>query len=281
MSKNKLLLPIGLLIFFLVISSGFGPMINNGDYWRVIASAGFVIPDWTPLQDFYHFNHHYHYNYTTLGAITLAWSVLLVDLGASGYYTPLIFITLNLIFFGGVFYIVNRSSFCLYNASVAFIFLVFYAIYGFYFKSFYEEAAILAITPWLYGGMQNISKRDFLLFNLASIAVLLAKVQMIIMAPFLLGFILLYGEKNKDKKKILFTCILIVLASLLSMKREAWVSMYANTYNRYYNGIGWSKLDSYQWPAQDFNGRRSFLRKIKTLSSKKPRLLKTIQIALC
>lgn len=262
MMNNKVLLPIALFLFFLVVSSTFGPMINNGDYWRVTASEGFEIPArTTQLKDFYPFSHSYHYNYTTLGVIALAWAVILVDLGSSGFYTPLIFITLNLIFFVGVFNLVKRSSFSLKNAIAVFIFLAFYAVFGFYFKSFYEEAAILAITPWLYGGMQNVSKRHYLLFNVASVAVLLAKVQMIIMAPFLLGFILFYGDMNKDRKKVLFTCMLIILASFLSMKREAWVSVYDNVYNRYYNGIGWSKSDVYQWPVHDFNARRSYFEK--------------------
>ena len=227
-------------------------MYNNGDFFRTTCSGGFEIFIKKPLGDYYEFKGVVKFSYSTLGIITSFWYHLQVLLGFDGYHTSFVYYTLVALFFSPLIVAINKEKSPQNYLAVASFFLL-YLLYGFYFRSFYEEAAVLAFAPLLYMGVLELQKERYFAFSFASFFIILSKIQMIFIAPMLIGILLFFSDASLKKTKINFIILVIIAASFLSISRADIGLKEANQYNRYYNGIGWSLQKVYQWDLQSID----------------------------
>ena len=134
-----------------------------------------------------------------------------------------------------------------------------YFVYAFYFKSLYEEAVVLALSPWLLWGIADTSKTGRHWPSILLAAVILAsKPQMIFVLPVLVaGIVQTRPGWNRQTGVVLLCAALIAsIGALWSASQKS--NRAANSYDRFYNGIGWTLQASSTWPASNFNERQSY-----------------------
>lgn len=135
------------------------------------------------------------------------------------------------------------------------------ATFSFVFSSFYEEAIVLVVLAVLPYGVSQLAKgRTPLPFSIASAALIFAKAQMLIVAPFLFLILvkhLLAKCYPRRLQALSMTIILLSCLASVSVKAISDAST-ANAYNRLYNGVGWSVLNVKDWPAEEFGARHRY-----------------------
>lgn len=246
------------LLTVAAVTLGYGPMINTGDWWRICPSGHFVAMGWQPLQP--------SYPLSAKGAAPSSALALLVHLGlllqlawgSHVYWTPLIFIALCGIFLGGCFAAAKACRTRADELTLALVILM-GALYGFYFKSFYQEATTLALLPWFFGGLLALRQGRPGLFVVATCLLLSSKVENVFIVPVALAVLWLHAYPRKG---------LWVAASLLGIAVTAGLSFQVqdganyrtpNDYNRYYSGIGWPSMGVAEAPPRSFDAMRSYL----------------------
>ena len=245
------------LLAVAAVSLGYGPMINTGDWWRICPSGHFVAMGWQPLQQ--------SYPLSAQGAAPSSLLALLVYLGlqlqlawgSHVYWTPLIFIALCGIFLGGCFVAAKACRRPADHLTLVLVILM-GALYGFYFKSFYQEATTLALLPWFFGGLLALREGRPALFVVATCLLLSSKVENVFIVPVALGVLCLQAYPRKG---------LWVAVALLGIALTAGLSFQVqggsryrtpNDYNRYYSGIGWPSMGVAEAPPRSFDAMRSY-----------------------
>lgn len=232
--------------------------INNGDWYRVTQFGGFYPELWKPLTSAYGFRHGPRLGHSTTMALLVATlSYMGRALGSPSFGSILTMIVLHGTFIGGLFYFAACFRFSKWIAVCGGLTLT-YLCFGFLLGSYYEEATVLALAPWLCAGyLQMLHRGRCGMFAIAGSLIIYSKIQMIIIAP-LFGLVLFVGMRGK-RKSIRFV---LGMACLIGTSAFAANSAHSqnkdpNSYNRYYNGIGWSMLDAWRWPANEFHGRHT------------------------
>ncbi|NCU64377.1 hypothetical protein GWK50_00705 [Acidovorax sp. 210-6] len=258
------------VVIAVVLWSSEGPSINTGDWDRVTVPAGFLAPSWEPMQAQYSLGASAQItNNSSMGVLLSTMGWIIQRVGQTTLLTAPIFLALASAMAVGVFFLAHqkREPSGLLALSIFFLALLCYAVY---LKSFYGEALVLALVPVLCVGIrQLVLENKALLFTLSAVVVLYAKQQMIFVAPVILILLLrnmwLHGAANPRLWASLF-CIISVCAMLLRAHPE---NKAPNQYNRYFNGVGWSLLQSSNWPAQRFEERHPYFyqhqQQLKTL----------------
>ena len=127
-----------------------------------------------------------------------------------------------------------------------------------FFKSLYEEGIVLALLPWVKLGIYRLRTQGKILeFTITSALLLLAKTQLVLLAPAMFYAIFFYGRALKlPTLKIIFVSGFLILAVVGSLyQKQKQEDGLANAYNRLFNGIGWSMQSVYSWPANHFSER--------------------------
>lgn len=147
-----------LITAFILISFSNSTSINNGDWLRVTYMGGFSPEPWSPLTSSYPFIGNIHLGHsTTMGLIIGLIAAVIRDLSSSSFISALSISALYLIFISGLIRISNLRS-IKHSRSLSFLLLLIYFFYGFYFKSFFEEASILAFLPWFCLGYFEVTQ---------------------------------------------------------------------------------------------------------------------------
>ncbi len=263
-SKNTYLVHSVIAIVLGILALGFfylqGEPINNGDFSRVFGSMGIFVPGWESFTGCYSISPAAFESPQTLMALLGMLVVKAIQLAGMNTLCALdISVILNTIFFTGLVLVwikSGRARWPLFAAN-----LLAYFLYSFQLKTLLEEAAILALAPWLALGMYRLwSSGRWGLFFVSSALLLMTKAQMLFLLPLLLGFLLFCVSNNALKAKFA-----IGMGGALSIVSLLFVMLIAgrgmqpvNQYNRFYNGVGWAAQDVELWPAVDFTARRDY-----------------------
>lgn len=239
-----------------------GPAINTGDWDRVTVPAGFLVPAWESMQSHYSLDASVRFaNNSSIGAILSLLGWISQYTSQSMVATAPVLNAFFLILLAGIFFLVrhvrDNGEYLVVGALILVL-----LCYIFYLKSFYGEALVLALAPAMCVGIKQLVRQNFvLLFTLCGMAMLYAKQQMLFMAPILLILIFrnmwLHGGANPKLWASLLGMILVCLAVLGAHPENRA----PNQYNRYFNGLGWSLLQSADWPVQKFEERHPFFYK--------------------
>jgi len=257
------------ILLYALVTTSYGPMLSNGDFERVTRSMGLVIVHpgsiviarGAPLGDAYPFTTSAGLPVNTLGALAylLYWPQKV--LGLSVYHTTLIADGLNLLYFSAVYLLIGaetRRGRRGRRGLLGLAFAALYLIYGFFFKSLYQDAMVLALSPWLLLGLQRINqRRQYTIFIVASMALMLTKVQMVFIVPVIVA-IMFYTDRRfyrQGAKRLMVEGVLLCAAlSMLSFNGIDHV----NNYDRYYNGLGWTLQNVMAWPVSSFYPRLQY-----------------------
>ncbi len=243
------------LLCMLAVAVGYAPMINNGDWWRVCPSGHFSAMGWQAL--------HASYPLIATGAAPNSTLALLVQLGlwlqlalgSQVYWTPLIFLALCGVFLGGCFMALANCR-CAADRWIMASVILMGALYGFYFKSFYQEAATLALLPWFLGGMLALRDGRPAILFLSTCLLLASKIENVFFVPIALALFLVYGY---PRKTLWVAATLLALAAILGFSFRVERDFSApNAYNRYYSGVGWVSKGVATAPHRTFNGLRTY-----------------------
>ena len=261
----------GVVILILLLVWAFGVLtdgnaINNGDWLRSTITAGFVPPSWQELAPVYPFTEQKRIDHpSSMAAVIWTLGLIAQVFGAKQFSADLLSGFLGLTFFSGLFFIWKRHVMPGRNILLASL-ICLYLLFRFYFKSFYEEAIVLAVLPWLcFGYYEMLAGRSCRIFVIISVIILFSKIQMIWLAP---AFFVLYLCATQVKfwsaKSLIFmiTSISVVVVMLFGVGRGSGVE-FPNKYNRYYNGLGWTILQSSNWPGSEFNARAYYFNQNK------------------
>lgn len=253
-----------LLLVAIVCGSTYGPMINNGDYNRVFRSMSIVVQDSHTMQQCQSFGSLHNYGWvptSTMAALGFTLSSIQYILGLNCFFTPTIFYTLSFMYLSGLFGISRIFSGKAKIVMVA-LFVLAYISMSFYFNSLYEEAIIFALSPWLLlAHYLSYFKAKHWLFLFLGSLLLFAKAQMIFLLPLLLLPFLTQLSSSQRYSKMVSAgiCVIFILVSAATVARVSVTGLtLANSYNRFFNGIGWSLQGVADWPAKTFDARRSF-----------------------
>ncbi len=252
------------IVTALAISWTHGGTVNNGDFSRVFDSMSVHAPGWVPLET--------EYRILTEPVITppgssmgaIGWCFLAISdiLGAT---------TIRVWIVGGLMtalYLAGSVLVSLTNGSrrvvVLLLSLMTIIMYGLYFRSVYEEAIVVALTPLLAAGIMRLHQKGTLtLLLVAGITILLAKAQMVFMLPIIIicvwSGLVQFKPSFWKVKGALATALLVATCTGYAgyLSHTAEMSS-VNSYNRLYNGIGWALQKSAEWPEKTFADRLAY-----------------------
>lgn len=245
------------LLAVAAVSLGYGPMVNTGDWWRICPSGHFTAMGWQPLQQSYPLNAKGAAPSSALALLVHLGLLLQLAWGSHVYWTPLIFIALCGIFLGGCFTAARACRTRADELTLALVILV-GALYGFYFKSFYQEATTLALLPWFFGGMLALREGRPGLFVVATCLLLSSKVENVFIVPVALAVLCLHAYPRKGLWVAGSLLGIAVTAGLAFQVQDGANYRTPNDYNRYYSGIGWPSMGVAEAPPRSFDAMRSY-----------------------
>ena len=233
-----------------------GPMKNNSDYVRVLGSviqidqgadnAACKAPQSLSFN-----------GSSTMAIIFSSVAALVVNVFGFDCLTEnSTFVALVLIYLLGLGIYLKRFGFTTEAALMILPYLVFPQL----LKSYYEEAIILSLIPWMAIGLRNLFvSRKSGLFAISCVLFFYTKTQMIAVLPLALIALYLANRHGKRAWKNFAVALLITSSALLMnlSKSGFWT---VNSYNRYFNGIGWSVQGVGDWPAFNYPDRQEYFR---------------------
>lgn len=177
------------------------------------------------------------------------------------FYIETIFWFFSIAFFLGLFAFISdfKKEF---RIGIMFCFFVIYILFSYYFKSLYEEAVILALSPWLLLAFhQSYSRKNHLPLMAIGSLILLAKSQMIFLLPIFLGLLFRKLASEKQEVRIVVAIVgatfFLVIGASIGKDRLAGLEL-QNAYNRFFNGIGWSLQGVADWPGKTVSDKNQF-----------------------
>jgi hypothetical protein len=256
---GKIALPLIALMMFGVLATGAELAVNNNDWYRVTQFGGFYPTTSASPDTSFPFRHSPRLSHsTTMGLSVASLASIARGLSLSAFPLGLSAWLLHAVFASGLVLLVTGTRFVhrwLVGASI----LLTYYLFGFYFFSFYEEAAVLALMPWLcYGYMRMLERQTRLAFTMAACAIIYSKVQMVFVAPPLVLLLARGTGRPLRTPRLMIAASCIIGCSVLAINSVHSRNTEPNSYNRYFNGVGWSLLDSWTWPAHEFTGRHTY-----------------------
>lgn len=239
-----------------------GPAINTGDWDRVTIPAGFLAPAWESMQSYYPLDTTVRFtNNSSVGVVLSALGWMSQHTSRALIATAPVLYAFFLMLLVGIFFLTHHARDHGEYLVVSVLILVLLC-YVFYLKSFYGEALVLALSPALCVGIKQLVRQNrVLLFTLSSMAILYAKQQMIFIAPILLLLLFRSMWVHGGANPRLWASLLGMIAVCMTMLGVHPENRAPNQYNRYFNGLGWSLLQSADWPAQRFDERHPYFYK--------------------
>jgi hypothetical protein len=255
---RRLALQLGFAVLIVLVLTAKGPIGNNSDYWRVASCVGLSMVPFKTIAS-------YHVSMTNIAApaATLPAMASMLFWVMKPLYKPGVFLLsfvalLNFIYFAGFLKCFGDERSGRGKVLICVVFAVLYTLYGFYFVSFYEEAAVLALAPWLVVGLQRMKyQKNCFLFFLVSILVLMSKVEMLFAVPVMMSVLYFSADDIVSKKSRRLYCEILLLLSILAFASGTFFRV-VNGFDRYYNGIGWAVQDVSVWPANAIGPRLNF-----------------------
>ena len=249
-------------------------MINNGDYYRV--TRGLInLPPFGDIDTCPEFTYKFKIPASSLGIVVGVSAWFFETLGLPCFSLKTYTLVLYSTFLFGCFLAVFTDK---KNLLTILVLSAIAILYSAFFLSFYEEAIVIVAMPWLIAGLSFIQeKRTSIYFLFAACCILFAKVQMVILLPFFLYILMI----NFRKKRI---CTYVLVAGFLFLSFSSAATFFAksgnsipNSYNRLYNGIGWSVLNVSAWGKGTFNERHHhyYANRTALLSNAQSNLLPT------
>jgi len=255
---HAMLLALTALLILVAVAVHYEPaMMNNGDFWRVTRTFA-NIPSFQPRSAIVELSPSFTIFTSTMGAFFQALSGIAWLFGQSSVdvkvYAFVLLGTLVIGSYASVLADFRNMPMIIFNALIA-------ATFSFLFSSFYEETIVFAIVAILpYTVTKMAEGRSPIFFSIASSALIFAKAQMLVVAPFMFLILLRYLRANYFPRWISVLSIAIIslacLATILAKTLSGAAT--ANDYNRLYNGVGWSALAVQNWPAKDFQSRQKY-----------------------
>lgn len=248
-----------LLAAFQVI--GFGGAVNSGDYSRVFQSMSIAVPGWLPLSEYYPLLRDRPITAPESTMAAIGWGVAkLFAMSQQAYFpTWALALVLFAIYVGGVVGLARRG--CWRSDIALLLSILTFVAFGFYFRSLYEEAALLAFAPLLAFCVAPSGGRACNLVTVVvSVLIILAKAEMVFLLPLLIyNFSMDGAPKWANRCQVFNAAALVFVAAGYAGYLAAHGGMGpVNNYNRFYNGIGYSALSSAAWPAHTFNERLAY-----------------------
>lgn len=168
------------------------------------------------------------------------------------------FVLLSAIYFIGTWNLF-KLKYLNWKLQLSLIFLP--VFFSFFLKSLYEESILLALIPiFILSTFSYLKQGNIFLFSIVSSLILLTKFQLIALLPALLFFAI----KNRPRKnlsiiKIGFVVLVLLTSCYYSVStKQSSGDNLANSYNRFFNGIGWSMQEVRHWPADEFSERLAY-----------------------
>jgi hypothetical protein len=239
-----------------------GPVVNNGDFWRVAHAALIEPVPWEPLADRYPMREPGNGQplpANTLGLLVAGLYGLHRLLGLTDFFVPACWLLLNALFLTGIWrvYRDTASRLGLWPVGTS---LCAFVLYSFYFKSLYEESIVLALSPWLLAGIARAyDGRGWRVFVVSSVLTLAAKATMIFVLPVLAFVVIDAGTRHPTPRRTIAALAAVLIAAvsvpLVFVIGSGDDRLSQNAYNRFFNGLGWSAQGVAGWPARNFTDR--------------------------
>lgn len=253
---HRVLVFVAILILFLagIQVVGFGGTVNTGDYLRVFQSTSITVPGWRPLASHYPLLNDVRPVAPESIMAVLCWLLNEACLLFQVNEFPIWLLSAILfgVYVSGVIALIRLRS--IQSDLILIVSLITFVAFGFYVRSLYEEAIVMALTPALAFSVLRYSdcSRGLLLVVLG-LLIILSKAEMVFILP-LLAYGLYFGRR--PNAALIQIIVLVVFAGMyagLLAKRGGMGPV--NNFNRYYNGIGYSVFRSSSWPVHTFNDR--------------------------
>jgi hypothetical protein len=245
----------------------YGPMINNGDFLRVSTDHLPFMQPWKPLaacEPMVGGN-------ALRSALPESTMSLFFDIlvfayrlgGQSCMSQSTIFLFLSAIYWSGVVALIVAAGVA-FNSRVRGVVccVVAYATLAYYFKSLYEEAAVLALMPWLVTGVAlRATLPGAMLLASASALVLYAKSELILVLPVLVAAFAgscVVQRQSRFRFAMLLVAFFVVPPAFQAGKATFTHLSQQNAYNRVFNGLGWAGEGVAFWPAGNYSERAHY-----------------------
>jgi len=250
------LLPVILMAAFLLyVDLTQLPMHNNGDYYRVV--GGMMAAPLGGLETTCHpILATKAVPLSTMGVLFYLSTMVQYGLGADCITERSTFIVLALAYLAGFYaYVRSNDNKWLAAATCALPVLVFHP----FLKSYFEEAALFALLPWLCLGIRQLTLENrFGLFVVTSALFIFAKVQMAMFIPMLLLLLAYRHRQIGGRIRSSLVAVVVIGLATTAASLAKHETHKPNSYNRYFNGIGWSLQDVSHWPASEFTARHAY-----------------------
>lgn len=247
----------------LLMNNDIGQMKNNGDYWRVTRAIGLSIKAWTIPESCISSEFRFGMPESTMADLAIIIGFAHKIFAADCFISNSVFWSLSAIYWLGVLMIVMCVS--RWRAFLTLIvFSIMYLTFSYYFKSFYEEAPILALSPLMLYSYLTLQLGKPYFFATVTCFIILSKAQMILLAPFVIIFLFIHRPASGGLHHTIAS-ILVVVAVAVSFAGKSEILMQnismQNSYNRLFNGLGWSLQGVQDWPASNSSTRHNFFNK--------------------
>lgn len=248
-SPSAMAVAVGVALTALAVA-GQGPMTNNFDFARVLASVPVEAPQFAVLPACLPWREGAALAWPDSPLAALAWPLAwgARALGAPCFPIDALAGLLSALFWSGVAAALRgmprRHGWWLLGAAA-----LHYLVLAPLLWSFYEESALVALAPWL-ALLRAATWRQAGLAALGMLAAVTVKTQAVFLAPLLVHMVA--APPRPSRAGWLLVLGALALAAPQALGRRAEVH---NDFHRIFNGLGWSALEVADWPAREFDGR--------------------------
>jgi hypothetical protein len=125
-----------------------------------------------------------------------------------------------------------------------------------FFSSLFEEAATLALVPWVFAACSLAFRHGRLMvFTILATLFVYTKAQMVYFVP--VFAVLLWPQRARFGVVRLICSLGVIAAFGVYGGMQKGSNAIPNAYNRMFNGLGWSMQGVSAWPVHEFAGRLS------------------------
>ncbi|MCP5038352.1 MAG: hypothetical protein GY945_12225 [Rhodobacteraceae bacterium] len=241
--------------FTLIAMATTEPALNTGDYARVLNSMSLEVGVWKqPGHCLAYVSSPAEWPTSSAAFFGMIFGFVDRAIGSNCLSIDHWFLILSMIYWIGGLLVLRRGKGLIKGISAFLLFASYFLFAGFLY-SFYQEAVLLPLTPWLYLGFaaRNPSTIPFVL--LIGFA-LLSKPQAVFFAPVFFFLVIALHRRAPSWTRTSLGLAMIFATSAFSLANTCCGEQ--NAYNRIFNGIGWTILKAEDWPAPEFDQRHSY-----------------------
>jgi hypothetical protein len=232
------------------------PMLNNGDYWRVIGEKVSVPAFSSWGGECLVFTSGHWLPRSTASVLFGLTALVLQFFGAECLDPKALMFPLVAVFAAGMVMLVRARA--VPNFIYLFMVATLLALAPFFY-SFYEEASVLALLPWLMLTMiWLMDEGRWMPFACISALCVACKLQMVAVLPLIIYLVCRRWRWGVLRPMaVLFTVgVLFAVSALGTMSHQKVLQ--ANNYNRFFNGVGWVLQGVSDWSANSFMERHRY-----------------------